>query len=50
MATSRPLPAIRRVEYDFEKEAGRLLASDYPQKEWVAEMRRRGSYVPPPEE
>ena len=43
-------PVIRRVEYDVEKEAGRLLASDYPLKEWYAEIRRRGSYVPPPEE
>lgn len=43
------VPAIRRVEYDVEKEVGRLLASDYPQKEWIAEMRRKGSYVPPPE-
>jgi putative phosphoesterase len=43
-------PAIRRVEYDIEKEVGRLLASDYPQKEWIAEMRRKGSYVPPPED
>jgi predicted phosphodiesterase len=42
-------PAIRRVEYDVEKEVGRLLASDYPYKEWIAEMRRKGSYVPPPE-
>jgi len=42
-------PAIRRVEYDVEKEAGRLLASDYPLKEWIAEMRRKASYVPPPE-
>jgi putative phosphoesterase len=42
-------PAIRRVAYDVEKEAGRLLASDYPQKEWIAEMRRKGCYVPPPE-
>jgi predicted phosphodiesterase len=42
-------PAIRRVEYDVEKEVGRLLASDYPFKEWFAEMRRRGSYLPPPE-
>ena len=42
-------PAIRRVTYDVEKEVGRLLASDYPQKEWIAEMRRKGSYVPPPE-
>lgn len=42
-------PATRRVAYDVEKEVGRLLASDYPQKEWIAEMRRMGSYVPPPE-
>jgi hypothetical protein len=37
------------VAYDVEKEVGRLLASDYPYKEWIAEMRRKGSYVPPPE-
>jgi putative phosphoesterase len=43
-------PTIRRVEYDVEKEVGRLLSSDYPLKEWLAEMRRKGSYVPPPEE
>jgi predicted phosphodiesterase len=43
-------PAIRRVEYDMEKEVGRLLASDYPYREWIAETRRRGSYVQPPEE
>jgi len=42
-------PAIRRVAYDVEKEVGRLLASDYPQKDWIAEMRRKGSYLPPPE-
>jgi len=42
-------PAIRRVEYDVEKEAGRLRASDYPLKEWIAEMRRKGSYLPPEE-
>jgi hypothetical protein len=42
-------PAVRRVEYDVEKEVSRLLASGYPQKEWLAEIRRRGSYIPPPE-
>jgi|SRR5579864_453785 len=42
-------PSIRRVAYDVEKEVGRLLASDYPYKEWIAEMRRKASYVPPPE-
>ncbi len=40
-------PAIRRVEYDVEAEVGRLLASDYPHKRWLAEIRRRGTYVPP---
>jgi putative phosphoesterase len=43
-------PAIRRVAYEVEREVGRLLASNYPFKEWLAEIRRRGSYVPPPEE
>jgi predicted phosphodiesterase len=42
-------PAIRRVAYDVEKEVGRLLASDYPHKEWIAEMRCKGSYLPPPQ-
>jgi putative phosphoesterase len=42
-------PEIRRVEYDVEKEVERLLKSDYPQKEWLAEMRRRGTYVAPAE-
>jgi putative phosphoesterase len=42
-------PSIHRVAYDVEKEVGRLLASDYPLKEWIAEMRRKGSYFPPPE-
>jgi diadenosine tetraphosphatase ApaH/serine/threonine PP2A family protein phosphatase len=40
-------PAIRRVEYDVEAEVRRLLASNYPYKRWLAEMRRRGTYVPP---
>jgi len=39
--------AIRHVEYDVEKEVSRLLASDYPQKEWIAETHRKGSYVEP---
>lgn len=42
-------PAIRRVEYDVEKEVERLLKSGYPQKEWLAEMRRRGAFVTTPE-
>jgi hypothetical protein len=41
-------PEIRRVEYDVEKEASRLLASHYPLNEWLAETRRRGAYLPPP--
>jgi putative phosphoesterase len=39
-------PETRRVAYDVGKEVGRLLASDYPHKEWIAEMRRKGSYLP----
>jgi putative phosphoesterase len=40
---------IRRVGYDVRKETERLLASDYPFKEWLAEVRLRGAYVAPPE-
>jgi putative phosphoesterase len=43
-------PEIRRVEYDVEAEVRRLLASNYPYKHWLADMRRRGSYMPPFEE
>jgi predicted phosphodiesterase len=42
-------PEIRRVEYDIEAENKSLLASEYPHKEWLAEVRRRGAYVAPPE-
>jgi putative phosphoesterase len=41
--------SIQRVQYDTDQEAKRLLASDYPYKEWLAEIRRRGEYVSPPE-
>ncbi len=41
--------SIRRVEYDVEKEVRRLIASDYPYKHWLAEIRRHGTYMPPPE-
>jgi putative phosphoesterase len=41
------LSEIRRVEYDIEREVKSLLASDYPHKEWFAEVRRLGAYVPP---
>ncbi|HEU5415890.1 MAG TPA: metallophosphoesterase family protein [Candidatus Angelobacter sp.] len=40
-------PEIRRVEYDIEREIKSLLASDYPHKEWLAEVRRRGAYIAP---
>lgn len=40
---------IRRVEYDVAKEVKSLLRSDYPYKEWLAEVRVQGAYVPPPE-
>jgi putative phosphoesterase len=41
---------IRRVEYDIHKEVQALLRSNYPFKEWLAEVRQRGAYVPPPEQ
>ncbi len=41
-------PRIRRVEYDLGKETERLMSSGYPSKEWIAEMRSRGTYVPLP--
>lgn len=41
---------IRRVDYDVKAEVEHLLASDYPFKEWLAEVRLRGAYVPPPEQ
>jgi putative phosphoesterase len=37
---------IVRVEYDVEREVALLLASDYPDNRRIAEMRRRGSFVP----
>jgi len=40
-------PEVRRVEYDVETEVRRLLDSTYPYTHWLAEMRRRGTYVPP---
>lgn len=41
-------PTIRRVEYDVDGEVSRLLASNYPYKQWLAQIRRCGVYVPPP--
>jgi len=38
---------IRRVEYDVEAEVRHLLSSGYPRATWLAEIRRRGKYVPP---
>jgi len=38
--------SIRRVEYDVERECRELIASGYPHAEWIAEIRRRGAFVP----
>ncbi len=38
---------VVRVEYDFEREATLLERSDYPDPARLAEMRRRGAFVPP---
>jgi len=43
-------PTIRRIEYDVNKEVQALLRSDYPFKEWLAEVRVKGAYVAPPEQ
>ncbi|HKM89380.1 MAG TPA: metallophosphoesterase family protein [Candidatus Acidoferrales bacterium] len=39
---------IRRVAYDLERECREFVASGYPHAEWLAEIRRKGAYVPPP--
>ncbi len=41
--------AIRRVEYDVEREARALLASGLPCAEWMVEMLRKAAYLPPRE-
>ena len=38
---------VRRVEYDVEAEIKCLVGSGYPRAAWLAEVRRRGKYVPP---
>jgi putative phosphoesterase len=37
---------VVRVEYDVEREASLLLGSGYPDSPRIAEMRRRGAFVP----
>jgi hypothetical protein len=39
---------VRRVEYDLHREVADLIAIGYPYASWLAETRRRGSYLPPP--
>ncbi|MBA2304387.1 MAG: metallophosphoesterase family protein [Acidobacteria bacterium] len=39
---------IRRVEYDIEREVKTLFEMQYPYAAWVADMLRKGTYVPPP--
>ncbi len=43
------VPSIRRVAYDLEREISDLQASKYPYASWLAEIRKRGTYVAPPE-
>jgi len=42
-------PSIRRVEYDVEREARELRASNYPYKDWLADILLTGKYSRPPE-
>ena len=41
---------IRRVPYDIEREVAALIEVQFPYASWVAEMLRKGTYVPPPAE
>lgn len=40
---------IRRVEYDVEREARALLARECPDAQWIADMLRKGTPLPPPQ-
>jgi putative phosphoesterase len=41
--------AIRRVEYDIEREVTMLFERQYPYAAWLADMLRKGTPVPPPD-
>jgi putative phosphoesterase len=41
--------AIRRVEYDIELEVKTLFEMQHPDAVWLADMLRKGTYVPPPD-
>jgi putative phosphoesterase len=41
---------VRRVAYDIEREVTALFDARYPHASWIADMLRKGSYVPPPAE
>jgi putative phosphoesterase len=41
------ITSIRRVEYDIEAEVTALFEANLPYAHWLAEMRRRGRYIPP---
>jgi diadenosine tetraphosphatase ApaH/serine/threonine PP2A family protein phosphatase len=41
--------AIRRVEYDIEREAAALAASHFPYARWMAAILRKAAYIPPPD-
>ena len=40
--------AIRRVTYDLEREARALVHSGFPYADWMAEILRKATYIPPP--
>jgi diadenosine tetraphosphatase ApaH/serine/threonine PP2A family protein phosphatase len=40
---------IRRVEYDIEREVRALVTRECPDAQWIAEMLRRGTPLPPPQ-
>jgi putative phosphoesterase len=40
---------IRRVDYDIEREVTMLFEMQYPYAAWLADMLRKGTFVPPPD-
>jgi putative phosphoesterase len=41
--------AIRRVAYDIEREVTALVEVQFPYAAWIADMLRKGTYMPPPD-
>jgi len=40
---------IRRVAYDIEREVTALFEAQYPAATWLADILRKGAFMPPPD-